>query len=223
MASKTIARPSVLRSSIDAKAHWAKVYSTRDVTEVGWYEENPQNCLELIRSCELSTDDPIVHVGVGASSVIDCLLEAGFSNLVGFDICSIAIDTIKERLGSETASSVRWVTGDIAAPGCLDEIGEVALWHDRALFHFLDAERDRVAYRDNLLRVVRPGGFAIIACFSLTGVAKCSGLDVRRYDEKMIAEFLGSEFRLEKSLDHTYVTPAGQPRPYVYALLRRVG
>jgi formyltetrahydrofolate hydrolase len=69
-----------------------------------------------------------------------------------------------------------------------------------------------------LKEVLRKGGYAIIAAFSLKGAKMCSGLDVKSYDQKMLAEFLGKDFKLPEYFDYTYYMPSGDPRPYIFIL-----
>lgn len=38
----------------------------------------------------------------------------------------------------------------------------------------------------------------------------------------MLSELVGPQFELLETIDHTYYQPSGDPRPYVYALFRRV-
>jgi len=42
------------------------------------------------------------------------------------------------------------------------------------------------------------------------------------YDENLIADFLGKDFKLIEHFDHTYYTPSGEERPYVYTLFQRL-
>lgn len=49
----------------------------------------------------------------------------------------------------------------------------------------------------------------------------CSGLPVRRYDAKMLEEFLGDDFTLLDHFDHVHYMPSGDPRPYVYTLFQK--
>lgn len=102
-------------------------------------------------------------------------------------------------------------------------LGEVALWHDRAVLHFLTEESQWRGYAENLRRAVRVGGHAILAAFALDGAEMCNGLPVRRYGVEILAELVGDGFELVREIDHTYHQPWGDPRPYVYALFRRVG
>jgi hypothetical protein len=43
------------------------------------------------------------------------------------------------------------------------------VWHDRAVFHFLTAPSDRVAYARQAARGVRHGGYVIVSTFGPEG------------------------------------------------------
>ncbi len=76
-------------------------------------------------------------------------------------------------------------------------------------------------YLSTLKKVINKGGYVIIATFSLKGAKKCSGLDIKNYDQNMLAEFLGEDFSLLEFFDYTYYMPSGQARPYIYTLFQR--
>ena len=59
------------------REHWNVVYSSKDVNQLGWYEETPAPCLELLSKCNATKDMTILDVGTGASTFIDCLIEEG--------------------------------------------------------------------------------------------------------------------------------------------------
>ena len=89
-----------------------------------------------------------------------------------------ALARSQERLGKRT-TQVRWIVADVLdaplpAASC-------AVWHDRAVFHFLTDARDHARYVAQVDRVVRPGGHVIVASFGPDGPARCSGLEVMRY------------------------------------------
>jgi hypothetical protein len=46
-------------------------------------------------------------------------------------------------------------------------------------------------------------------------------LDVRNYDVESLTQFLGSDFKIIESRQHTYQMPSGDLRPYVYTLFQR--
>ncbi|HIH44073.1 MAG TPA: class I SAM-dependent methyltransferase [Candidatus Methanoperedenaceae archaeon] len=203
------------------KEHWNEIYEALDATELTWYEEIPEPSIRLLSECHINKDEPVLDVGAGASTFIDYLIDQGFSNIIAADLSEIALGKLKVRLGREKASLVRWVVDDITEPVNIQDLRNIALWHDRAVLHFLLEENQRRMYLSVLKKVVKKGGYVIIAAFSLTGAKKCTGLDVRNYDHTMLAEFLGEDFILLDHFDYTDHTPSGVPKPYVYTLFRR--
>jgi len=110
-------------------------------------------------------DEPILDVGAGASTFIDNLIDQGFKNIIATDISEIALNKLKERLGKEKASSVRWVVDDITRPEHIQDLRNIALWHDRAVLHFLLEENEQRMYLSILKKVIKKGGYVIIAAF----------------------------------------------------------
>ncbi len=203
------------------KEHWHKVYSSKEVNKLGWYEEVSAPSLELLSKCNINRDAPILDVGAGASTFIDSLIEAGFKNIIATDICEIALSKLRERLGKEKASLIKWIVDDITQPARIQNLKDVAVWHDRALLHFLLEDGERNMYLSTLKKVVREGSYVIIAAFSLKGVQKCSGLNVKNYDRNSLAKFLGEDFELLEYFDYMYHMPSGELRPYIYTLFQK--
>lgn len=203
------------------KEHWNKVYKSREIDKLGWYEDKPIPSLNLLSRCNIDKDDPILDVGCGATTFIDCLIGQGFTNIVAVDISETALNKLKERLGEEKASLVEFIVDDITQPIHINNLKNIAVWHDRALLHFLLEETQLQAYLTTLKKVVKEDGYVIIATFSLKGAKRCSGLDVKQYDQDMLAEFLGNDFELVEYLEYEYHMPSGETRPYVYTLFQR--
>jgi len=203
------------------KEHWDQIYASDPVQNLSWYEANPEPSLQLLKKCGLGAEDPVLDVGAGASTFIDGLVEAGFHHIYAIDISRIALDKLKTRLGEEKASRISWIVDDITQPARLEQLNGIALWHDRALLHFLTEEEHRQTYRRTLMKVLRPGGYVIIAAFSMQGAKQCSGLAIHNYDQNQLAAFLGESFELVDWFDYLYTMPSGNPRPYVYTLFQR--
>ncbi len=201
--------------------HWNQIYSSQPVRELSWYESRPEPSLKLLDKCGLETEDPILDVGVGASTLIDCLIERGFRNLYAVDISEIALDQLKSRLGEEKAGRVSWIVDDVTKPARLLQLSNFALWHDRALLHFLTKDEQRQTYKRTLANAVRPGGYVIIAAFSPQGAKQCSGLEVHNYDQNSLAEFMGKSFNLKEWFDYLFTMPSGDLRPYTYTLFQK--
>ena len=203
----------------DRRAHWDRVYETRGPTAVSWYQENPARSFESIVATGVSRSAPIIDVGGGASRLVDVLLEAGFSDVTVLDVSAAALELVRERLGRR-ASVVTLVEADVTE---FSPTRRFAVWHDRAVFHFLTAARDRERCVAALHRALAPGGHVIIASFGLKGPVRCSGLDVVRYSPGSLAAELGGSFRLVDSAEEVHTTPAGAEQQFVYCRFRAEG
>ena len=94
--------------------------------------------------------------------------------------------------------------------------------HDRAVFHFLVTAEQRIAYIQLVARAVRPGGHVIVGAFGPDGPAKCSGLDVARYDAGSLHREFGGRFRLVEHHEESHETPFGTMQQFVYCYCRFV-
>src|SRR5579859_3562500 len=130
-------------ASMDSKQHWDGVYAQKAEDAVSWFQPRAAISLALIQAAGLSKNDAIIDVGGGASRLVDALLAAGFTDLTVLDIAATALQTSRARVG-KAGERVQWIAADITRwqPG-----RRYRLWHDRAVFHFLTAPEDRLAYR----------------------------------------------------------------------------
>ena len=199
------------------QSHWDAVYDKKGATEVSWYEPRPEKSLELIRSTGVDVTDPIIDVGGGASLLVDELFAAGYKDLTVLDISAAVLEKLRERLVS-AASSVTLLHQDVTA---FRPARQYALWHDRAVFHFLIEREDRQRYVDALHQGVRPGGHVVMATFGPSGPERCSGLPTRRYDAPTLGAELGSEFELVQSSLLTHRTPANVRQEFLYCRFSR--
>jgi SAM-dependent methyltransferase len=203
--------------STPAAAHWERVHAEKGAGDVSWWQEPDSLWLDLIERSGVSPADPVVDVGAGASLLVDALLDAGYSDVTVLDISASALDRVSRRLG-ERAAGVRLVACDVTAFR-----GErpYALWHDRAVFHFLTDPADRDAYRASLRANLALGGLAVLAVFAPDGPETCSGLPVRRYDVPQLVKEIGPGFALVHGERRVHTTPWGAEQPFTVALLRR--
>jgi SAM-dependent methyltransferase len=170
----------------------------------------------LIEEAGPPPDAILLDVGGGASTLVDRLIDRGFTRLIVTDVSRAALDTARERVGARGAS-VRWLLADARH---MEWEERVDLWHDRAVFHFLTDPGDRASYLRGLRTHLRPGGHAIFATFALDGPERCSGLPVARYGPDTLAAALGPGFRLLRSVRHAHRTPGGETQRFTYALFR---
>jgi len=203
------------------KEHWENVYDHKTVEKLGWYESGPGPSLSLIEKCKLPKTAKILNVGAGATTLVDELLQLGYRNIIANDISEKALRELQTRLGVERSALVRWVVDDLTDPDELYALEQVDLWHDRAVLHFFTETTSQDTYFDLLRKLIKSGGYVIIAAFNLNGASRCSGLPVVRYDAHMLQHKLGEEFNLIEHFDHTYTQPTGDTREYVYTLFRR--
>lgn len=204
---------------MDRKEHWERVYNERGPAEVSWHQEDPRLSLSLVEQAGLERESPILDAGGGSSRLVDHLRARGFSDVTVLDLSRRAMDYARERLGDD-AERIDWIEGDVTA---LDLERHFALWHDRAVFHFLTEPAERAAYRSALNRAVPEGGYAIVATFAPDGPEKCSGLPVVRYSPEGLAEELGEEWELVATAGEMHVTPGGKEQSFVGCLFQRVG
>lgn len=202
---------------MDPKAHWEHIYQTRSPTALSWYQPEALLSLDLIRRVAPDLATPVIDVGGGASTLVDGLLNAGYSDLTVLDLAGSALAAAEARLGT-AANRVHWIEGNVlTAPLPTNRYG---VWHDRAVFHFLTHPADRARYVEQCHRAVRVAGHVIVASFAADGPQRCSGLDVVRYTPgSMHAEF-GDRFALLDSAREQHQTPSGTIQSFVYCLCR---
>jgi trans-aconitate methyltransferase len=206
---------------MDPKAiqlHWNTTYETKAQDGVSWYQDSPEPSLALVAEFAYEKGSPIIDIGGGASRLVDHLIQAGFDDVTVLDISEAALETARERLGSEGAA-VDWIVSDIRTWRPARRYG---VWHDRAALHFLVEKADRDAYLAKLTQALAPDGHAIIGTFAPDGPERCSGLPVQRYDSFALAETLGSHFTQVRTLRHAHVTPWGSPQSFQFSVFRRL-
>jgi SAM-dependent methyltransferase len=197
---------------MNRKKHWENTYGTRRVRDLSWYEETPARSLSMIRRANVGLGSPVIDVGGGASLLAACLLDEGYEDITVLDFSGTALDKARRRL-ADRAAQIEWIEQDIIS---FVPDRTYALWHDRAVFHFLTGEVDRKSYVHTLCQALQEGGQAIISTFAVGGPQKCSGLDVVQYDAVRLGEELGGEFRLLDEEQENHLTPAGRHQLFGY-------
>lgn len=204
-------------SDFDPKAHWERVYAERSPHEVSWYQREPTVSLALIRRSGVTADQPVIDVGGGASTLVDALLAGGYRRVAVLDISARALAHARARLGP-AARQVEWHEADVTA---FKPPHRFALWHDRAVFHFLVDEQSRSRYLEALEGALLPAGLVVIAAFGIGGPRRCSGLPVTQYDGPSLGALLGDGFRLVESVNETHLTPRGDAQLFGCHLFAR--
>lgn len=203
---------------MEPKAHWERVFSTKQSDELSWYQREPTRSLELFDEAGVSPIGAVIDVGGGDSTLVDALLDRQFEHVTVLDISAAALARAQARLGPR-ARQVTWLEADVTRvrlpPGGYD------VWHDRAVFHFLIDPEDRARYVAVASGALRTGGTLIIATFAADGPKRCSGLDVVGYSPEGLAREFGPRFTLIRGFPDVHVTPRGVEQRFTYALFRQ--
>jgi SAM-dependent methyltransferase len=201
---------------MDARTHWEKIYTSKAPETLSWYRDHLETSLALIE-CAAGRSSSIIDVGGGESTLVDDLLLRGYQDLTVLDISQTAIDVARKRSGPG-ARRVHWLVADIVnaelQPNAYD------LWHDRAVFHFLTTNAQRVAYVRQVARSVKRNGHVIVSTFGPDGPVKCSGLKTIRYDADSLHGEFGARFRLVESSHELHRTPYGATQQFLYCYCR---
>jgi ubiquinone/menaquinone biosynthesis C-methylase UbiE len=153
-----------------------------------------------------------LDVGGGASTLVDHLLDAGYRDISILDIAAGALAQSRARLGA-LAAQVTWIEADVTQ---FEPSRPYAVWHDRAVFHFLTEATDREQYLDVLHRALQPGGHLVLATFGPEGPLRCSGLEVQRYSAEQVGALLGPDFQLRAHEVEEHHTPMKTTQQFLY-------
>ena len=200
---------------LDRKKHWETVYETKNPDQVSWTQEIPKTSLEFIHSFKLNKDARIIDIGGGDSKLVDYLLKEGYNNITVLDISEKAIAKAKKRLG-EKASKVNWIVSDIAE---FEPDTSFDVWHDRATFHFLTTDDQIKKYTNIATKFVR--GYLIIGTFSQNGPKKCSGLEIKQYNEEELTSELKKGFDKIRCVSEDHTTPFNTIQNFLFCSFKR--
>lgn len=199
--------------------HWDKIFSKTEDTKLGWYEKDTSQTFKLLNEIPNWEKTTVFLPGAGTSILIEDLLSKGVKLILN-DISEEALNLVRQRLQGD-CKNIEWLCQDIAKP-IKKPIPQIDIWIDRAVLHFLTKEDDIKGYFENLKSALQIGGYALFAEFSMIGAKKCAGLKLHRYSIDELLKNLGSSFKIVSHFDYTYINPFGDPRPYIYALFKRV-
>jgi ubiquinone/menaquinone biosynthesis C-methylase UbiE len=202
---------------MDKKAHWEKVYSTKQLNEVSWYQPNPEVSLRFIQELGIPHEASVIDIGGGDSLLADHLLEAGFTDITVLDISEAAIERAKKRLGPK-ADEVKWIVSDITE---FKPQRVYDFWHDRATFHFLTTETDVQTYLRISQSAISPGGKLLIGTFAENGPEKCSGLPVKQYSEESMSATIRRWFEKIKCIHTDHLTPFNTIQHFLFCSFKK--
>ena len=194
---------------MSTKSHWEKIYSEKSPQEVSWTQETQTTSIEFFNDFKLSKISPIIDVGGGESKFVDYLLENGYQNISVLDISENAINKAKERIGKKS-ENVDWIISDI---NNFKPKQKYALWHDRAVFHFLTSEIEIKRYVENIK--LNTENF-IVGTFSTSGPKKCSGLEITQYDESLLSNLFEGKMTIKKVKNINHITPFETTQNFIF-------
>ena len=197
-------------------SHWDDAYAAGETTR-SWFQQHPGMSLRMFDAAGVQADASVIDVGGGASPLAGALLARGFRDVTVLDISAAGMQYARRRLGPQ-AAQVHWLTADVRT---WQPPRRYAVWHDRAVFHFLISAEDRAQYLGVLEHATEPDAVAVFGCFAPDGPQYCSGLPVARYGAQDLAGELGSRWTLIAQDREEHRTPAGATQPFTWAALRR--
>ncbi len=198
-----------------SKDHWEAVYQKNEPGKTSWAQHIPKTSLEFIHSFNLPKNARIIDIGGGDSKLVDYLLEEGYQDITVLDISETAIEHAKERLGQK-AGAVTWIVSDILN---FNPAGKYDCWHDRATFHFLTSEAQRLAYTGIARSAV--SGYLTIGTFADNGPEKCSGLVVKQYSAAALTREFELGFEKIKCIQDDHITPAGVVQHFTFCSFKK--
>lgn len=196
--------------------HWDRRYATSADDEVSWFQVRPDVSLALLAAAVPDRTAAVIDIGGGSGRLVDHLVADGRQDVTVLDISEVALARARARVGAD--AHVHWVVHDLLT---WEPDRQYAVWHDRAVFHFLVEEPDRLRYRELLGRALAPGAVVLVGTFADDGPAQCSGLPVARYSPDELVAALGPGFEVLETRREEHLTPSGAVQPFTWVALRR--
>lgn len=202
---------------VQIKNHWEHIYNTKQPNQVSWTQEVPTISINFVKQLQIPKNASIIDVGGGDSKFVDYLLAEGYTNISVLDISEAAINRAKSRLG-EKAINVNWIVGDILD---FNPTGHYDLWHDRAAFHF----QTDISSISKYIEIVKKAcsDKIVIGTFSVDGPTKCSGLEIKQYEETSLKnEFENAQFNNIECKREDHITPSGSVQNFIFCAFEKM-
>lgn len=200
------------------KDHWEKIYSTKEIDGVSWYQETPTTSLNIIDSLKLNLNTSIIDIGAGKSFLADNLLDLGYNDITILDISRNALNEVTRRVEKKN-HKIKCIESNVIN---LSSDQKYDVWHDRAVFHFITNNQEREKYLDLLNSSLNKDGCLIIGTFSEDGPLKCSGLEVQRYSVKDLRELLKPNFKFIDGFKEIHDTPFNTSQSFTFCTFKKI-
>ena len=201
---------------MDKKKHWENIYQTKNIDGVSWYQETPYESIELIKKFSTTDSDMIIDIGCGKSFLADNLLKLNYKNITLVDISLNALKEVKERLNNKSLNFIETDVLNLKLERTFD------IWHDRAVFHFINNKKSVEKYIYLCNEYIGEGGKLIIGTFAEDGPLKCSGLEIKRYSVENLKELFKENFEFIEGFKKLHSTPFGTQQSFTFCVFRKI-
>src|SRR3546814_15303406 len=86
-------------SAMQSKEHWNSIYTSKSSDRVSWFQTPAKLSLQLINETGVLADSSIIDVGSGASTLVEDLLDSGFSQITVLALSAVSLVSAQTRLG----------------------------------------------------------------------------------------------------------------------------
>ena len=199
------------------KQHWETIYETKKFEEVSWYQLVPEVGQTIISEFGVEKDKAIIDIGGGDSYLVDFLINQNYTDISVLDISEKALLRVQNRLESK-AEKVHWIASDITE---FKPSKKFDFWHDRAVFHFLTDPNDVKKYAEIAADSISEKGIMVIGTFSKNGPLKCSGIEIKQYNEKEMSAVFERDFELVNFREIIHITPMQSEQHFIFCVFRK--
>ena len=201
---------------MENKKHWEKIYETKTIDGVSWYEKTPHQSIKLIQKYSDKNSDKIIDVGCGKSFLADNLLKLNYENITLVDISLNALNEVKSRLKNKYLNFIETNILNFNSENGYD------IWHDRAVFHFITDNKEINKYLKICNKHINKGGILIIGTFAEDGPLKCSGLEIKRYSIENLRKLFAENFEFIEGVKKLHRTPFDTEQSFTFCVFKKV-
>ena len=201
---------------MENKKHWEKIYETKTIDGVSWYEKTPHQSIKLIQKYSDKNSDKIIDVGCGKSFLADNLLKLNYENITLVDISLNALNEVKSRLKNDYLNFIETNILNFNSKNGYD------IWHDRAVFHFITDKKEINRYLKICNKQINKGGILIIGTFAEDGPLKCSGLEIKRYSINNLKELFKENFEFIEGFKKLHSTPFDTQQSFTFCVFKKL-